>query len=290
MAVVVTACIVVSRAHNYPQYSFYGEFDPSYLNESVANDVVASRRIPVYIELAELFGLSESQVVDLYYRLYEIENTSVVFYGTVNDHRLPFFAEEGVGYGLSVNFGPRLIVNEKPEGEKYYRLRFAYPVERIPADLFVEDITYLRFPSVSGLQYESSPKIRVDNLAAMEGRDVIDSRFLVGRGGMLIAAAVGGLKKCEVPSAVKTVGSGSLQGSGLQEIVLPESVRRVGQNAFAHCPNLKKITFKSTERVTIDDDCFDSGTLARLNIYVPKSLVKEYKERYPELKKKIKGY
>ena len=44
-------------------------------------------------------------------------------------------------------------------------------------------------------------------------------------------------------NCLETIGGGCFAGDGLEEITIPSDVKRIENNAFDSCKNLKKITF-----------------------------------------------
>ena len=70
-----------------PQYAFYGDYDLSFLNQNAKNDADEIERTEIVLMLAKYFGLSDKHLVDLYYRVYQLEHTSVIKYNTINNIR-----------------------------------------------------------------------------------------------------------------------------------------------------------------------------------------------------------
>lgn len=52
-----------------------------------------------------------------------------------------------------------------------------------------------------------------------------------------------GLKSIEFSARIESLGNNAFDGSGLEEIVIPPSVKKVGSSAFAACKSLVKVTF-----------------------------------------------
>lgn len=55
------------------------------------------------------------------------------------------------------------------------------------------------------------------------------------------------LKSITLPSTIKKISSGAFEGSGLTEIVIPNSIQEIQSYAFADCKSLKTIRFNGTQ-------------------------------------------
>lgn len=267
-----------------PQYEFYGDYDLSFLNQNAKNDADEIERTEIVLMLAKFFGLSDKHLVDLYYRIYQLEHTSVIKYNTINNNPLNFQCVDSLDTGIFVDFGTSLISNNNKESDSY-NLKFASPVLKIAPELFSESVTNIKLPFTDSLTYISSPNICVTNLQCIEGKDVIDNTALISQNGVLIAAAVAGKDSYTIPNGVKEIGAGALQGCSLKELVIPETVMFIGEKAFAKCNHMKSLTIYSDDIIHISESCFDEQTIAQLNIYVPKKFIKSYKKMLPSVKK-----
>lgn len=267
-----------------PQYEFYSHYDLSFLNQNAKNDADEISRTNIVLMLADLFGLNDKHLVDLHYRVYQLEHTSVIKYDTNDSIPLNFNCEDSLDLGIDVDFGTPLISNNKRFSDRF-NLRFASPVAKIAPDLFSESVTNIKLPFTDSLTYISSPNICVTNLQRIEGKDVIDNTALISQNGVLIAAAVAGKDSYTIPNGVKEIGAGALRGCSLKELVIPETVMFIGEKAFAKCNQMKSLTIYSDEVVHISESCFDEQTIAQLNIYVPKKNIKSYKKILPSVKK-----
>ena len=267
-----------------PQYAFYGDYDLSFLNQNAKNDADEIERTEMVLMLAKFFGLSDKHLVDLYYRVYQLEHTSVIKYNTINNSPLNFQCVDSLDKGFLVDFGTSLISNNKKESD-CYNLRFASPVLKIAPELFSESVTSIKLPFTDSLTYISSPNINVGNLHRIEGKDVVDNSALVSSDGTLVVAAVMGKDSYTIPVVVKRIGAGAFQGCSLKELVIPETVTAIGENALAKCSQMTSLTIKSEEACQISDTCFDEETLAHLTLYVPKKNIKKYKRMLPSIKK-----
>ena len=132
-----------------------------------------------------------------------------------------------------------------------------------------------------------------------------DEKFLIDDTGCLLAAALGGVKRCIVPEGVTAIGEAVFFNAyALTEIVLPQSLRKIGSEAFACCQNeaftsftipsgvteighdilnwssnLKEITLLPTSVPKYDTDwSYPLGNgLQNARIFVPKDLLESYR-------------
>ena len=274
------------KAQSYPQYEFYGDYDLSFLNQNAKNDADESERTELVLLLAKYFELSDKHLVDLYYRMYQIEHTSVIKYNTIDDSPLDFLCEDSVGASIPVDFGTPLISNNKKESE-YYNLKFASRVTKIASELFSPNVVTIKLPSSDSLLYSSSSDICVSNLTKIEGYDVYDYSALINKEDVLIVAATKGKNTYMLPECVKGLGAGSLRGSTLSNIIIPSNVTSIGKNAFDQT-SITSFFFMSTEVPQMDDSSFGNLVDSNVTIYVPKKSQKDYKKKLPSLKKQIK--
>lgn len=283
--IMLSCCMFLQmNGQRNPQYEFYSHYDLSFLNQNAKNDADEISRTNLVLMLANIFGLNDKHLVDLHYRVYQLEHTSVIKYDTNDSIPLNFNCEDSLGLGIDVDFGTPLISNNKRFSD-HFNLRFASPVAKIAPELFSESVTNIKLPFTDSLTYISSPNICVTNLQRIEGKDVIDNTALISQNGVLIAAAVAGKDSYTIPNGVKEIGAGALQGCSLKELVIPETVMFIGEKAFAKCNQMKSLTIYSDDIIYISESCFDEQTIAQLNIYVPKKNIKSYKKILPSVKK-----
>lgn len=271
-----------------PQYEFYSHYDLSFLNQNARNDADEISRTNIVLMLADIFGLNDKHLVDLHYRVYQLEHTSVIKYDTNDSIPLNFNCEDSLGLGIDVDFGTPLISNDKRFSDRF-NLRFASPVAKIAPELFSESVTNIKLPFTDSLTYISSPNICVTNLQRIDGKDVIDNTALINQNGVLIAAAVAGKDSYTIPYGVKEIGAGAFQGCSLEELLIPETVTNIGEKAFAKCSEMKSLTISSKEICNISEFCFDENVLTQITLYVPKKNIKRYKKMLPLLKDRIKA-
>ena len=283
--IMLSCCMFLQmNGQRTPQYEFYSHYDLSFLNQNAKNDADEISRTNIVLMLANIFGLNDKHLVDLHYRVYQLEHTSVIKYDTNDSIPLNFNCEDSLSLGIDVDFGTPLISNNKRFSD-CFNLRFASPVAKIAPELFSESVTNIKLPFTDSLAYISSPNICVTNLQRIEGKDVIDNTALISQNGVLIAAAVAGKDSYTIPNGVKEIGAGALQGCSLKELVIPETVMFIGEKAFAKCNQMKSLTIYSDDVIHISESCFDEQTIAQLNIYVPKKNIKSYKKILPSAKK-----
>lgn len=238
--------------------------------------------------------------LDSLYRLYEIEQTSVISYETYSVQPLPFQCRDSVLSYREVDFGaplvkqvfyPQNIFVPVSQGKLY----FAGPVHQIDPAIFDENVTDIRFPMTDNITYISSPEIRVDNLAYMEGKDVREGAFLIAKDGTLIVCALEFFSDTIfIPEGVLAVGAGAFRGYGAymlksQPLVLPPSVQYIGDKAFEFA-RLSAIYFRTETIPQFGQEVFGTTPDPELTLYVPRKQLKAYKKQFPKLKKRIRTY
>ena len=91
-----------------------------------------------------------------------------------------------------------------------------------------------------------------------------------------------------LPSTIKTIGDNAFNNcSALQEMELPQAVNTIGANAFAGCTSLNTITVRSSVPATLGANAFDKHD--GLQIYVPTDKVAEYKTAWSDYASYIVG-
>lgn len=73
--------------------------------------------------------------------------------------------------------------------------------------------------------------------------------------GTLTFFSCAALKEIQIPQSVKTLGNGCFLGSGLTEVVIPESISIIPDDAFANCLNLQKVVIPGSV-LSISDEAF----------------------------------
>lgn len=164
--------------------------------------------------------------------------------------------------------------------------RCANAADTVPAAIFKQFTSAILFPPAAQLNYPSSSKMRMDELAYMEGVDVIDNLSLVDRNKTLIAAATKQILSYKVPNGVVRIGSGALRGVSLLMADLPESVQEIDDYAFADA-YIERLYIRTTRFPKISNLAFGPVTEDHISLYVPKKLVKKYKKMFPGIKQYI---
>ena len=275
----------------YPQLWFYSNTSP--VSEKSMNEVEEHDNLNLEIMLGKYFGgYSDKQMIDMLYRVYEIENTSEIKYSTADWEKLPFLTEESNSIGVEVDFGATLIKNEETDQKGEYKLRFGSPIKIVDPSVFSKKIMKLEFPQCRNLIYKSSPDIRVDWLTHIKGPDVIDNTMLIDKNKTLIVAAtfdeehLKSKKSIIVPNEVIAIGSGAFRGCGVSSIILPSSVKSIGENAFDET-KLLHLFIESEVFPNFDKNIFGSCENPEMFLYVPQKLLKNYRNVLPSFSKRI---
>ena len=272
------ACFVsyALNAQYRPQLSFFGGEDAEELFQSSKNDNSLYLKSKLYL----LFSDSESGQLDkgdllALYNIYMYERSSII---EVEMSQLDI--DEFVS---SLDFGATIAYVY--DGGIY----FESPVKRIDSRLFNLGLTSVTLPRIKGIHYESSPDINVENLVYIDGFNVIDHKVLLNDEGKMIVAATVGDESFTIPDCVTSIGAGALRGSQCQSIVIPESVKSIGEHTLDSCLELTNVHLKSTiPGDYLTQAVFGCTPLSDITFFVPKSALKAYKKAYPSLKKQFK--
>lgn len=272
-----------------PQFWFYSKTAPVLGNN--ANDIDEHN----ILSLQVLFGnhFSNAQIMEMYYRMYEIQNTSIIRYTTADFEKLPFQLTDGKEIGLQkVDFGAELIENTSNQSTPTwcfeYQLGFGTPVQRIDPQLFSEQMEEVRLPASSNLTYISSPEIMTTNLSIIEGYDVFNYSALISKDSTLIVAATKYQESYQIPNIVKRIGAGALRGSRIKSLTLPSSIIAIGEKAFDQS-DILTYHLLPTEVPTLGEFAFGEQISKKVTIYVPKESLKAYKKAWKPLKRHIKA-
>ena len=77
----------------------------------------------------------------------------------------------------------------------------------------------------------------------------------------------------ELPDGLERVGNAWFSESAVQKVVIPRSVKELGNNAFRKTHNLKEIVFREGSRLEkIGNACFDDS---RIEVFTAPNLLKE---------------
>ena len=289
------ACALVSNGQeldmniNEPQLWFYEKHVPSI--EENLNDAEEYRQLVYLCNTDD--RISGTALLDMLYRIYEIENTSQIIYSTVDNMPIPFNNTYDFRDNIDVDFGSKIIVNERygkviDEDFAEYALRFASPVTKIDPNLFNSNMNIIVLPSIQNMSYTSSPNIMTNHLSVIKGYDVLDYISLISKDNTLIVAATASHLVYKVPDMVTKIGAGALRGSTAWEVIIPENVKSIGDRAFDKTL-IADYYFLSDEAPILGESVFGDIMNANVMIYVPKKALRKYKNAWKPLKKHIKS-
>lgn len=88
----------------------------------------------------------------------------------------------------------------------------------------------------------------------------------------LISCELNGYTAITIPADVKTISKMCFASTDVEEIILPEGIKRIESKAFADCFNLKKINFPEGLEVVEDRAFMDCGSLTE--VILPTTLTK----------------
>ncbi len=89
------------------------------------------------------------------------------------------------------------------------------------------------------------------------------------------------LKSVYIPETVQKIGGNAFKGCRIRSITLPKTVSIIDDYAFANNPNLVKVIFEGNPEL-VSSSIFDN-TNPDLTIYVKKKFIAEYRKRFPYL-------
>ena len=274
----VIACFVPSvlKAQYHPQISFYGADQAEALFNQSSNDLELYLNSASY--LVKSFIISEkldSGDLLALYNMYLYERSSIIevdYFGGIDEELVSSF-----------DFGAKCAEFEDD------CLYFESPVTRIDSRLFTKNLRGISLPRIQGITYESSPEINVENLAFIEGYHVIDNKVLLDDYGKMIVAATASEESFTIPDCIEYIGDGAVRGCTCQSILIPESVKSIGKEAFSSCFQLKSVYLASPiPGDYLTSEVFGSTPLSSITFFVPQSALKYYKKAYPALKKQFK--
>lgn len=239
--------------------------------------------------LIKVMHLNDRQRIDMLTRLYEIENTCYIRYATKDGNKINFqsAADNNEKNLIPVDFGAQLVSNG--EYGNNHVLKFANPITKIDANLFNENIEMVRLPKNTKLSYINNATKNVSNLSWIEGRDAFSDRELISSDSTLIVVATAYLSEYSVPDCVRIIGNDCFRNCGLVKVMIPESVSKIESSAFSGCTNLNELHIQGNTVIELCENAFDENKGATWSIYVPKKILKQYKKKYPYLKKRLVG-
>lgn len=81
---------------------------------------------------------------------------------------------------------------------------------------------------------------RFDEIRVPKGFEIIDTSIDYSR---VKNDDLEHISRVTIPDGIKTISSCAFMRTGITEVIIPASVKVIGQWAFASCHNLKKVTF-----------------------------------------------
>ena len=132
-----------------------------------------------------------------------------------------------------------------------------------------EGLTAVTIPSsvtsIGYLVFSGCPHL--ESIVVADGNTVYDSRegcnAIIKTSDKLLVV---GCTNTTIPDGVKTIGQGAFRGSGIQTLIIPNSVKVIIKDAFFGCNNLKSVSLPEgleTIEEAAFDDCF---SLTSINI------------------------
>lgn len=77
-----------------------------------------------------------------------------------------------------------------------------------------------------------------------------------------------GITSIDIPVKVTTIADNTFNGTGITQLVIPETVRQISSAAFMNCANLSTVTIMSTS-LTLGDKAFANSNIETLTCYCP---------------------
>lgn len=111
-------------------------------------------------------------------------------------------------------------------------------------ELFIPaSVRWIFFPFTEGCRKLTSIKVDKDNRKydSREDCNAIIGKFLEDRDKLLAAFST-----TVIPLSVKSIGSFAFSGSGLTDLVIPETVTKIESLAFCYCKDLKSVTIPAS--------------------------------------------
>ena len=91
-----------------------------------------------------------------------------------------------------------------------------------------------------------------------------------------------GLTSVTIPNSVTSIGIQAFSGcSGLTSVTIGNSVTSIGQYAFSKCTGLKEVYCQAEQVPTAESNAFNNNSIASATLYVPESVVDDYKTTTP---------
>ena len=163
-------------------------------------------------------------------------------------------------------------------------------VEHIPSYLFyntpkLKNITIpSSLKSVGQNAFQDCPNLDSVNCKSLSTWASVNfenakSTPLYGNGKLLINGQFIG-KNLEIPDGVMDIGTYAFYNcKSIENIILPNSINSIGQNAFNTCPYLLTIHARMEYPPTVESNVFaNCGSLYGINLYVPKNSLAQYRK------------
>ena len=136
------------------------------------------------------------------------------------------------------------------------------PNDKIPRDIThmqVEDGTVRVPPNIFAALYELTHVDLPDSLTSLPK----EMFFLCKK-----------LKSVNIPSSVKSIGPKCFAYSGITKIVIPDTVREIGEYAFERCYSLTEITFPKNNEMTSISKWICYSCCALTKVHIPSNILR----------------
>ena len=164
-------------------------------------------------------------------------------------------------------------------GHSYYEMDFSgNSLKEIELPDGLKEISFggcrhleqIRIPDSVTLISIPEEKYQLTSIQVSKGNPVFDSRD--GCNAIIDSSSnelILGCSRSFVPSGIISIGNYSFHQSAIEELTIPETVRRIGTWAFNHCPGLKRLSILSPEIDITDGDAFleDCWSLESIEIH-----------------------
>lgn len=101
---------------------------------------------------------------------------------------------------------------------------------------------YFAYPILDGDVGITDAMVKADeNTVKKEKLLGVNSGCWLDSKGELVIGSLDGVKDVRIPYGTKTIPSGAFKGSGIEKVVIPDTVKRIGESAFSECRNLTQV-------------------------------------------------
>ena len=109
---------------------------------------------------------------------------------------------------------------------------------------------------------ESGCAVDVRRCVGDRVRIAVDGRISVGGQSL---EALHALRELVIPDGVEEIGDYWFEGSGIESVIIPASVRAIGREAFCKCGILKRVTFAEGSALeSVGERCFWESAIEKL--------------------------